>query len=324
MTSNRSSDPRRRPGVRALAGGALLAALLAFPPPAAPARAPVQVDDVWVHPQIQRHDVRSVAVFPAFTGGSYSPYHPLSDELTASFRHDGRRWVTPLSAWQGLGDSEPERLKRYRELSDEVRGSGRPRAAVLRPIAERLGVDALMLVRVDRWERVSDASDETTVEAATQLVEADGTVLWRASGRSRVSTPAYRPRGDLPKPSAGNKLLEVVVSGGGSDGGSSGGSGGGSPPVAGSAGGGSGSGSGSGGSGSGQQVSRPPQKLEAKVTPLEDLVRARDSGQPDLSKDAFQQAAEQLVGAWAAKRPASFRSGAAAAPDSAAARPASR
>jgi len=276
--------------------------------PARAARPPVLIDEVWTSPDFGRHPVRTVAVLPAVALESYAPNHPLSDSLAIGFRGDGRRWVPPLSTWHGLGNSEIERLAEFRKIADEVRQQGRTRPATTARLAQRLGVDALMIVRVDRWERIPDATDVTTVEARAELVSADGTPLWRVSGRSRVYTASYRPRAELPKPSQGNKLLETRVSGGGS-GGNSGGSGGssGSSATAGSS-----TGGGSSGSQGSSQSTRTTTKLEYKETPLEDLVRVRDPGQPELSLDPFQKASSQMVAAWATRRPAPFLAGGAA------------
>jgi hypothetical protein len=286
----------------ALASTFAIAALLTLAAPAHAARPAVLIEESWSSPELDKHPVRTVAVLPAVTLDSYAPNHPLSDSLAAGFQGDGRRWIPPLAAWTGLGDSEIARLAEFRKMADEVRSSGRAKPATTARLARLLAADAIMFVRIDRWERIPDATEVTTVEARTELVHADGTPLWRVAGKSRVYTASYRPRTEMPKPSTGNKLLEVQVIGapsGGSSGGNSSTSGGG------------GSG-GSSQSSSGQASNAPRvQKVERQDTPLEDIVRTRDRGQPEASMDPFVKASAQMVSAWAARRPAGFAGAAA-------------
>lgn len=297
-----------RPSPLAARGLALMLALgfAASAHAAHAARAPVTVEGAWTSPDLAKRTIRSVAVLPAITTGTYSPSHLLSDSLERSFHGDGRRWMTPLMAWSALGGSEIERLTLFRKVAEQVRDRGRTDAATSALVTAKLGVDALMLVRVDRWEQVADATDVTYVEGRVELVTAAGEPLWRIAGGSRVYTTSYRAPVDLPPASQGTKITETIAagSGGGSSGGSSGGTSGGVANA--------GSASTSGNTSS--QQSSPPRyttKVEHKQTSTEDLLRATAGNPAPVPTEKFPEAVRLLVEAWAAKRPAGWASAAA-------------
>jgi len=302
------TNPISPPALARVSQALVLAFALGATTVATAAPPPVRVDESWSAPGLESRKIRTVAVLPAVMPEGLSPGNPLSDSLAARLQGDGRRWMTPAMAWLGLGASEIERVALFRQVASEVRSSGRTQPRTTARVAEVLGVDALVLIRVERWERVPDATDVTNVDARAELVASDGSPLWRIAGRSRVFTRTYRPRAEPPATPKGNTLLETRVTGGGAAGPS-----GGSPPVSGAA----GASGASGGSG-GQQSPPPPppaQKLERGSTSFEEMARARNPGQPDAGTDSFQQASGLMAAAWAAKRPAAWLNSAPAARD---------
>jgi len=62
----------------------------------------------------------------------------------------------------------------------EVWANAEPRSATARALANALGVDAVLTIRVDRWEIVDGGRG--MVELSAALTAADGTRLWTATG----------------------------------------------------------------------------------------------------------------------------------------------
>jgi hypothetical protein len=221
----------------------------------------------------------------------------------------GYFWTMPAESRAALGATDPQRDSMLRVISKEVRDEGRLSAATAQVLSRKLDVDALLAMRIDRWERVLSASPMTYVDLYTTLVAADGAPLWRLAGRSRVSDAARPSRTEMPESEPVDNTAPLpgvgvasAASGSASSGGSSGGSG------SGSGGGGPSGGSGSGGGAPGATGSEsPPPKLESDRTgvSLRERFAALSSssiGEPDGSA-GYSTAVDLLLEAWGARLP---------------------
>ncbi len=73
---------------------------------------------------------------------------------------------------------------------------GHPESSSVHGLCADLGVDAVLAVRVDRWERIVKMNDPVTtayVEIEATLLDSRGDVLWRARGYDRENVHHDRP-----------------------------------------------------------------------------------------------------------------------------------
>jgi hypothetical protein len=262
-------------------------ACFALASPAYAGKSPVIIDEQWTRRDFLEHGIRKVAVLPAVEFGGFRSDHLVSIAFFNAFRESGYRWLPPSSVYRTLGSTQGARDSMFRAIALQVRGSGRTDPATSAWLTARLQVDALVVLRVERWEYVKDGNDATIVEVRAEMVDSGGEPLWRVLGRSRIFGEPTFSDVTLPPPGQGNKL--TLVSPAGSPGGSQQSSG----PS---------SSNGSSGSGSGASAPPPPPKymetIEKKMTPLEDMLLATDTG-PTASKDIpFEAATRALMDAW--------------------------
>jgi hypothetical protein len=275
----------RRATVRAAALGLTLAGFV-LASAALAAKSPVIIDEQWTRRDFPEHGVRKVAVLPAIEFGGYRPDHLASIAFFNAFRESGYRWLPPSSVYRALGATQAARDSMFRAIALQVRGNGHTDPRTSAWLTARLQVDALVVLRVERWEFIKEGSDATIVEVRAEMVDGSGEPLWRVLGRSRIFGEPTFSEVNLPPPGQGNKLTLVTPTGAPS----------GSQPSSGS--------SGSSGSGSGPGAGAPPpppkymESIEKKMTPLEDMLLATDTG-PTSSKDVpFEAATRALMDAW--------------------------
>ena len=201
--SRACSRGRRHPG--ALAALVLAAALLgglAAPGAARADKSPVIVDERWVAPDFAQRAPRRIAVLPAVTFDAFAAGHLVSDLFFDEFLNDGRTWVQPSLCRLLYGANNQERDSTLRVVSEQVRRSGRTDSLTTVALARRLRVDALVFLRVDRWEHTATPSEVTNVELHGELVDSTGATLLRLVSRSRLFGRPLRTAMDMSNPLA--------------------------------------------------------------------------------------------------------------------------
>lgn len=205
-------------GLRRAVPVAVALGLLVAVAPAAHAKGPVLIDEQWIDPAFATHDPAKVAVIPAVTLLDFNPAHLATDLFFNQFRGDGRAWLPPALCRLRFGATPHERDSVFRALALQVRREGRPDPATAAELARRLGVDALVFVRVDRWEHVTNPAPSTQIEARVEMLDSTGASLWRSRARSRLFGESVRASVEMPAASSGltdqNSMIPGSVSSG--------------------------------------------------------------------------------------------------------------
>jgi hypothetical protein len=290
-----SARHARRKIVRPTLVVALYALLAAASVATAAPKSPVIIDKAWTRPDFASVAPARIAVFPAVVLDNYPSSHPVSDSFYAAVRSDrGRAWIPPMVVWAALGSTEAQRLAVYRPIATQIRNEGHTDRATTERLAQLLKVDALMLLRVGRWEQVSDANQLTAVEAHGEMVDAHGEPLWKITGRSRVFGKTMRSEVVLPAAPEGTKITQTVTAASAQGSGSNS-----SSTSTGAA-----TGGASTGTGSAQQNQRQyGAKIEQKVTPTEEYLRTRGPSELERETPGFPTATRTLIAALKEKLP---------------------
>lgn len=188
----------------------------------------VIVDELWTHPEFSRFRLQRVAVLPAITLDDDRAVSRLVPERwRKSIQATGHTWIPSDVCYDRLGPTPASRVAAFHDLSEQVRRAGKFEPARARGLARQLDADALLLLRVDRWERQIGAREMAYVDLTVSLVDSTGTCLWRCVSRSRVEVTEPHRTTPLPPPAQGPSvgIQRVPGASSGSTSGSSSGSG---------------------------------------------------------------------------------------------------
>jgi hypothetical protein len=166
-------------------------------------------DLFWKHPDFAHAGIHSVAMLPVASYDHNSQTQTLvAGAWGQQFHAAGYRWMTAGSTAALIrvagGDSLVKAVDR--SLLDR----GRPDSLVAPVLCSRFHVDALLSLRVDRWEQVAVEADQrgkpsSTVGLTATLVDASGRLLWRGSGAETVEGLEHVPV-------AGSRIGEAQLS----------------------------------------------------------------------------------------------------------------
>jgi hypothetical protein len=138
-------------------------------------------DDLYRNASLASHPLTSIAILPVVSVSENADAERLVEESWVQFCGEtGIRWMraddvrvglaSGSAATAALGAAAEREIWRRGEVDSEVAGA----------LARALGVDAVLSVRVDRWEIVDGG--RAMVEMTAVLSGADGTRLWGISG----------------------------------------------------------------------------------------------------------------------------------------------
>ncbi len=179
----------------------LLGALAAASAPAADRDKGHDLDLVWARAGLDTMQLGRIAMLPA---ASYN--HDLRNEklvegmLAVALRGSGHRWLSTTST-RTLLRTATGNDSLLNAVRDDLLDDARLDSATAIQVCDRLHVDAVLGIRVDRFEQVKlDASQSgkpsTTVQAAAALMDARGRLLWTISGSEVGEGPYQSPSGD--------------------------------------------------------------------------------------------------------------------------------
>jgi hypothetical protein len=132
-------------------------------------------DRAWCDPALSEHPLSTIAILPVVSvTGDERAESWVENGWTLFYDQAKTNWV---SAADVRGRIPEARLAAVR---DEVWHQGRPSAQAAVDLARSLAVDAVLSVRVDRWE-IADGG-RAMVELSAVLTAADGSCLWSISG----------------------------------------------------------------------------------------------------------------------------------------------
>ena len=159
---------------------------------------------VWTHPDYAKLDIQSIAITVTSYGNDLDAEKHVEAGLGAALRAANYRWVSGSSSRDRLraqgGDSLLSLVRT--NVTNQVRIDSLAAPA----LCQRLGVDALLSVRIDLWERFEPEWDQagkptTSVQIRAALVDSLGRLLWNAAGTETGegrATIRVRPRSVCP------------------------------------------------------------------------------------------------------------------------------
>ena len=188
--------------------------------------APKTQDRVQVRPGAASFPLRRIAFLPVVSL-DYGAGRAVEEQWLLHFIDDGHDWVPPeISAkfMSSLSPRKPDSV--LTALRAQVFKQGLPDSLRVPVVARALHSQALLSVRVDRWQRVVESDRRITtayVELTATLVDSTGRTLWQVAGEERQSAKYGVPQmirgsGDIGARSArearsDNFLLGVKSSG---------------------------------------------------------------------------------------------------------------
>jgi len=154
----------------------------------ADAASPVSRDRLYRNSKLDGFQPTRVALLPVVAVAE----NPVAERLVERtwvdlYGEAGIQWMTADVVRARLAQVPGERGALAAEVDGQVWQRGEVDPAVSARLAWLLGVDALLSVRIDRWE-IADGG-RGMVELSAVLTGADGTRLWSISGLAGCGTP---------------------------------------------------------------------------------------------------------------------------------------
>jgi len=144
---------------------------------------PVVRDDLYRNARLDSHPLTTVAVLPAVAVVDDPEVERLVEaKWVALYGVGTTTWMPADQVRAGLALAAGEPGDLLREVNEQVWRRGEVEPETARRLAQLLGVDAVLTIRIDRWE-IADGG-RATVEMTAALTHADGTRLWSISGLS--------------------------------------------------------------------------------------------------------------------------------------------
>ncbi len=177
------------------------------------ARAPR--DTVWTHADVASRAIREIAVLPAV--------YVLDDGRVATFvearvgphfcNRTRMSWITPDEARRKLERRSRHPYTQLDSIARQVWKSAQVDSLIAGDVARQLGVQSVLCLRVDRWERLETWETRrmrASVGLRAALVDSGGAVLWTISGESSSPT-STKFQADLAEYAHGSALQEWGV-----------------------------------------------------------------------------------------------------------------
>ncbi len=140
-------------------------------------------DDVFRSARLDSQPVMTVAILPAVTTVEDAQLESLVDGAWfAMYRDAGPRWVPADRVRARLSSIVDERCGLQASVHAQIWRTGSVEPSMARGLARMLDVDAVLSLRVDRWE--IDDGGRAVVGLTAVMVGANGERLWSVSGCS--------------------------------------------------------------------------------------------------------------------------------------------
>lgn len=271
-------------------------ALCALAVPFVPADAkPRTVERSWLNPQFASFGIHRIAILPATTfNGDDQASNATAAVWFGEFSKVPYEWISAEKVRLKLRTASRQRDSLVDVISNQVLKSGKVEPKTAGFLAGLLGVDALLCVRIDKWQVMNSASSRqtATIELAATLVDRQATDLWKVAGSSInegpvVSSHMLFENGPKEAPSQPVGARSSGGSSSGSSGGSGGSSGGGGSGSPGGAGGSSGGSGGSGSSGGSSGGTGSSSSGSSGTTGWTGAAPRMDAPSTDAMKDLY-------------------------------------
>jgi len=174
-------------------------------------------DRVWIRPDAARFPVTRIAVLPVVAEDVHAG-RAVEEQWLLQFIADGHDWLPSEVCGQTMRALSPRRPdSTARAIENQVFHAELPDTTGVPPLARALAAQAILTLKVKRWERVVEADPTITtayVELAAALVDSAGHVLWRISGEQRQLSKYGIPQVVRGEGAIGGTIVEPTIQGG--------------------------------------------------------------------------------------------------------------
>lgn len=179
-------------------------------PPAAGAQRPARdLDLFWTRPGFDPTTIESIAMLPCASFNADLSSEKLVEGLIArTLRTSGHRWVSTSLTRPLLRAAAPDDSL-GRAVRGEILQSARVDSATAPDLCRMFRTDAVLCLRVDRWDQFAlepsqSGKSSTTVTVKAALVDSSGRLLWSVSGSETKEGP-YQSPGNNPYQTPGGE-----------------------------------------------------------------------------------------------------------------------
>jgi len=193
---------RADPSFRVLGFGVVAVAIALVPlARAADKSKGARADESWTAPGFAARHIQGIAALPP---ASYDRNH-IAERTAAglwgqALKDVGYRWQSPLMVQTMMSSPADDSL--LQQTSASVLAHGRVDSTLAPRLCAALRTDAVLSLRLDRWEQIEMEYNQagrpsTTVQVTASLVDAAGHELWRISGSETGEGPYHDPNANV-------------------------------------------------------------------------------------------------------------------------------
>ena len=166
-------------------------------------------DRVWTRTGLENCNLRYIAILPP-VGEPREGALSLEDRWFLRVFRDGRGWLSSAMVVDHLARNPRQGEVLLARIREQISRNGEVDSASATQIARAIGADAVLSLRLDRWERLGGGSKTTArVEATCALRDSSGHLLWKVTGAESVDGLFGIPTGKVGnalQPSHGDRL----------------------------------------------------------------------------------------------------------------------
>jgi hypothetical protein len=153
-------------------------------------------DSVWSHPDLEHLRPDRIAILPAMsfvylpTQRSY-----VEDAWLQRFEATHHHWIPAILCRDRMAATSKGGDSLLARIGDQVRSRGRVDSLSSPSLARLLQCQAMLCLRIDRWERLGRGGNERVfLDMTASLVDSSGRLLWKASSEERLESVYGLPK----------------------------------------------------------------------------------------------------------------------------------
>jgi hypothetical protein len=189
--------------------GCLVLALLAIVPTGAAAkRRDPRADRIWIHPRIDGLRPSRIAILPAVSFVWLPSERTfLEDAWLQRLTGSQHVWLPAVLCRERMAATSRRGDSLLNVIGTQIRSRGRVDSTTSMRLARLLDSQALLCLRIDRWERIGGvAASLVYVDMTATLVDSTGRLLWRITSEERLQS-VYR----IPKLRPGEEVAQAPI-----------------------------------------------------------------------------------------------------------------
>ena len=159
-------------------------------------------DAIWTNPAFASAGVTSIAMLPPASFDHDASAEKIADAgLGAAVRGTTYRWVSAASS-RSLISAGPGGDSLLKVVGARLLETGRVDSLTAPTLCKRTRTNALLTLRVDRWEQMKLEFNQagkptTTIQLTAALVDSAGRLLWTAAGSEVAEGPYHDPNANV-------------------------------------------------------------------------------------------------------------------------------